>query len=765
VAAEDETKDGPNDGANDEAKAAQPERPSADAPGEASDPAAEPGAVDTAATPDADGLLDTGPYVDGFSRRTVLGALFVAVVMMPGAIYGGLFIGQTPGAAAQWVTIILFAELARRSFSQLKRQEVFVLFYVASAIAAVAVLQVALAGGPFAHAIWKQYLLQSPQTSGITEDIPDWSVPPKTSPAIQDRNLGHVDWWWSKSRGFLAPLSLIFFGYVLGRMTWFGLGYLLFRATSDIERLPFPLAPIFAEGSTALAESTERDEAGELRRGRSWRWRVFSVGASLGIVFGSIFILVPAVTGLFMAKPIMILPIPFADFTSNVEGILPGSLISISFDAALVLVGMVLPFSLVLGMCAGILLTSVFGNPILLQLGAFEHWKPGNRLLVNQMILDLDFWLSVRIGLALTVAVLGVVGMTRAFARRRRARRNDGPHRRGRRERRERRDGGNGLKASANRSPGSAPSAFSAVKGAPGDPPRRPGDPPYRTACKERGDIPVWVAVALFVVGAGGIAWVAHILVPDFPLWIILIFAFLWSPFHSYISARLVGLTGRGLATPYLKETVFVASGYKGIDIWFAPMPLFDHGPSAQLFRVMELTRTKFTSIIKAELLTFSVIFISSFLFWWFFWHVNQIPSDTFPFAARMWPMAARRAYIIFTANSTQNPLLLQALKLPVIAGALGVGMLLYGGLAVVGAPVVFFYGIVGGVGIPLHMGVPMLVGALLGRYYFVRKFGKERWRRYVPVVAAGFSCGVGLVLMGAVGLSFISQCTRDLPF
>ena len=736
MAAEDETKDGAGDAANDEAKAAQPERPSADAPGEASDPAAPASAARAepdapAATPDADGLLDTGPYVDGFSRRTVLGALFVAVVMMPGAIYGGLFLGQTPGAAAQWVTIILFAELARRSFSQLKRQEVFVLFYVASAIAAVAVLQVALAGGPFAHAIWKQYLLQSPQTSGITEDIPDWSVPPKTSPAIQDRNLGHVDWWWSKSRGFLAPLSLIFFGYVLGRMTWFGLGYLLFRATSDIERLPFPLAPIFAEGSTALAESTERDEAGELRRGRSWRWRVFSVGASLGIVFGSVFILVPAVTGLFMAKPIMILPIPFADFTSNVEGILPASLISISFDAALVLVGMVLPFSLVLGMCAGILLTSVFGNPILLHLGAFEHWKPGNRLLVNQMILDLDFWLSVRIGLALTVAVLGVAGMTRAFARRRRARMKgepSGPH-------------------------------------DPNEPPRRPGDPPYRTACKERGDIPVWVAVALFVVGAGGIACLAHILVPGFPLWIILVFAFLWSPFHSYISARLVGLTGRGLATPYLKETVFVASGYKGIDIWFAPMPLFDHGPSAQLFRVMELTRTKFTSIIKAELLTFSVIFVSSFLFWWFFWHVNQIPSDTFPFAARMWPMAARRAYIIFTANSTQNPLLLQALKLPVIAGALGVGMLLYGGLAVVGVPAVFFYGIVGGVGVPLHMGVPMLVGALLGRYYFVRKFGKERWRRYVPVVAAGFSCGVGLVLMGAVGLSFISQCTRDLPF
>ena len=61
--------------------------------------------------PGADDVLESGPFVDGFSRRTVLGALFVAVVMMPGAIYLGLVAGQTLGPAAEWVTIILFAEL------------------------------------------------------------------------------------------------------------------------------------------------------------------------------------------------------------------------------------------------------------------------------------------------------------------------------------------------------------------------------------------------------------------------------------------------------------------------------------------------------------------------------------------------------------------------------------------------------------------------------------------------------------------------------
>ena len=155
----------------------------------------------------------------------------------------------------------------------------------------------------------------------------------------------------------------------------------------------------------------------------------------------------------------------------------------------------------------------------------------------------------------------------------------------------------------------------------------------------------------------------------------------------------------------------------------------------------------------------------AAFLFWWFFWKLNQIPSDSFPFAARVWPVAARQAYLIFTANSSEHPLLLQALKPAIILGSLGVGMLLYGGIAAVGAPVIVFYGLVGGVGQPLHLGLPLLVGALAGRYYFAPKFGKDLWKRYIPVVAAGFSCGMGLSGMTAVAFALISHSTRDLPF
>ena len=694
------------------------------------------------AQPSGADALDQGPYVDGFSMRTVLGALFVAFVMMPASVYLGLVTGQTLGSAAEWVTIILFAEVARRSFAQLSRQEIYVLFYVASTIAAVTLIQIALAGGPITSTIWNQYLLQGPETQTLAAGMPDWVVPPVDSPAIQERDLFHKDWWWSATTGFLSPIMLIVVGFLLGRLSWLGLGYLLFRLTSDVERLPFPLAPIAAEGSTALAESTDREPGVSLAEARktSWRWRVFSTGAVIGILFGAVYVGLPMVTTLITGTPLMVFPIPFVDLTTTFEGILPAGLISISFDMGLFFVGMILPFRLILGMFAAACACNFVINPLLFHYGVFENFRRGNGLLVNQLVLTFDFYLSVVIGLSLAVAIVGVWGMLRVFAARARAR--------------------------AKGASVSAATAETIQEAAPPPPPRAPSEPPHRTASKERGDYPIWVAVLLFVAATGGYATICHVLVPAFPMWIILAFGFFWTPLQSYISARLVGITGQPLNVPFVRETVFLTSGYKGLDIWFAPIPLVDYGPTAQKFREMELTRTKFTSIIKAEFLIFPIVFLSSLVFWWFFWMLNQIPSPSFPFAARMWPIAARQTEIIFTANANaEESLLLNALEPALIAGSAIGGLLLYGVLWFFGLPVLFFYGMIGGVGQPLHPSLLLVIGALAGRYYFRRKFGEERWGRYAPVVTAGFMCGMGLAAMIAVAFTIIVQSTKDLPF
>ena len=61
-------------------------------------------------------------FQDGFTIRTVIGALFVGLIMMPGAMYLGLVAGGTLGPASQWVTVVLFAEIARRSFQPRQRR-------------------------------------------------------------------------------------------------------------------------------------------------------------------------------------------------------------------------------------------------------------------------------------------------------------------------------------------------------------------------------------------------------------------------------------------------------------------------------------------------------------------------------------------------------------------------------------------------------------------------------------------------------------------
>ena len=111
------------------------------------------------------------------------------------------------------------------------------------------------------------------------------------------------------------PTAILLLGVVLSRLNWFGLGYALFRITSDYERLPFPYAAITAQGSTALAETTQKTE--------TWRWRVFSIGAMAGLVFGVFYIGVPAITGVIMTKPLQLIPIPFVDLTRNTESVLP----------------------------------------------------------------------------------------------------------------------------------------------------------------------------------------------------------------------------------------------------------------------------------------------------------------------------------------------------------------------------------------------------------------------------------------------------------
>jgi hypothetical protein len=165
-------------------------------------------------------------FEDGFTFRTFLGLLFVAFVMLPGSIYMGLVAGVGLGSAAEWVTIVLFAEVMRRSLQPLKRQEIYMLFYIAASLTAMGLY--GLSGGPLQWKIWDQFFVQSAPATPFAKEIPHWAVPAPDSVALRERTFLHPDWY--------LPLALLILTEILGRASWMSMGYLVFRMTSDVER-------------------------------------------------------------------------------------------------------------------------------------------------------------------------------------------------------------------------------------------------------------------------------------------------------------------------------------------------------------------------------------------------------------------------------------------------------------------------------------------------------------------------------------------------
>ena len=44
-------------------------------------------------------------------------------------------------------------------------------------------------------------------------------------------------------------------------------------------------------------------------------------------------------------------------------------------------------------------------------------------------------------------------------------------------------------------------------------------------------------------------------------------------------------------------------------------------------------------------------------------------------------------------------------------------------------------------------------------------RFGRQEWSQWAPVLAAGFSCGMGLIGMCAIAVALISKSVAQLPF
>jgi hypothetical protein len=780
-------------------------------------------------------------FEDGFTIKAILGVLFVAFIMVPGNMYLSLMIGGSLGAAAEWVTIILFAEITKRSFSTLKRQEVYVLFYVASSL-------IAAETGAFEGLLYNQYLVQSPAAKqfGITKLIPTWVAPQPDSEAIITRTFLHADW--------AMPIVLLVLGMIIWRVNWFTMSYALFRLSSDYERLPFPFAPVNAQGATALAETTQG--------GETWRWRVFSAGAMIGLVFGAIYVALPAITGAMLTEPITLIPIPFVDFTQVTGNFIPATPLGFTAHLGPIFTGLIVPFWGVVGTFLGVVVATI-ANPVLYtwtpswrEEPYLNLWRQGMGTVDTFFVNNVDFWMSFGIGTTVAIAIIGVYQVVQSV--------------------RNAKDGG---------TEGGVERSFATPEG--------------------RGDFPIWLALVLYSLATVALIGIAAWLLPGISqfIWFFLFFGFVFTPFQSFVNARLVGMVGQTVDIPFVREATIILSGYRGVDIWFIPFPLGNYGAQTQKFREIELTGTQFTSIIRAEIFMVPIVLFTSFLYGSYIWKLAPIPSASYPYAQLIWRLRAYQQCLFITGtmkseldvandkarwtpanlienewwywrtrlasdewldsggkrgevgpwmptqvfyshfdqdepdiasdrfmrdvplgdeeirqglpqitplgpamdsilrnprptlevtvgramptgwsfyfevdtdplftsswiqHSTDEPWLYRAIKPEVIAFGAGFGLLSFILLSILGLPILLIFGFVRSLTHLPHFVVTEIIGALLARYYFWNKYGRKEWLQFSPILAVGFSCGMALMGMAAVGVALIQKSVSVLIF
>ncbi len=643
-------------------------------------------------------------FADGFTWKTAVGALFLGFVMMPASMYLALFAGSGAhiGAAARWVTIIIFAEIARRSLKELRMQEVYILFYMAGLTLA----------SPFEGLLWNQYYAQSEYASamGVAQDIPSWFAPPAEYIDAAGRTFF--------TRAWLAPILLTMLAVVIGKIDNFGLGYVLYRITNDVEKLPFPFAPVDASGIMALTESKETRAP--------WRWRWFSIGGMMGLVFGMVYIGVPAVTGAMLAKPLTFLPIPWVDFSEQLGRFLPATPLNITFDVGAFLLGTVMPFWAVVGGALGLIMTFIL-NPILHSRGILTSWSPQMGFVDATYCNSVDFYLSFSIGLTIAVTLASFWKIVEAVLKKRRERRRLAP----------------GAMSE------DSPSVWRVLI----------------TNNARRGDFSIFIAMGVYLCTSAFWIGLSCWLVPGFPWGFFVFYALVYTPLISYASAKIEGLCGQSISIPLVREATYILSGYKGVRIWFAPAPLPNYGFAAKEFRVMELCGTKIISQVKTQVLVIPIIIIASLIFSQVLWQMAPVPSAAYPFAQQMWDLRAKTVSLTYSSTLEGGSLFMEAWKWKWFGAGLLSGLGAFVVLSAFSLPTLIIFGLVRGLGesVPGIL-IMQIAGAVVGHFIIRRRMG-DQWLKCAPVLMAGFSCGMGLIAMGSVAFTILTKMMAPLLF
>lgn len=316
---------------------------------------------------------------EGFTWKSVIGILYVSLILLPANIYYILVVGQSLGIAAQFITLILFVEIFKFSAKPLTKQEAFVIYAVA--------IEATAAGVALAF-VGNAYFRVSPiaESFGIASLIPNWWAPPADSPAILNRVLFHSDW--------ALPILVLFGSWTLGKVIDFTLATYLYQQLAIEEDLPFPSAYVGSESVLALTDPEYVE-----------RRRFFIICSIIGLIYGFIAYAIPLIT----SYRITLIRVPFYDFTPIIENWLPGASFGLTTDIFAYAFAFFMPHKFIVFIFIASLGLYFVGNHFLVQNGLFPYWMKGMGLGDSYVWSFLSYWASPIIGLSIAAAVVPLV--------------------------------------------------------------------------------------------------------------------------------------------------------------------------------------------------------------------------------------------------------------------------------------------------------------------------------------------------------------------
>ena len=495
---------------------------------------------------------------------------------------------------------------------------------------------------------------------------------------------------------WLTPLILLFAGSFLAKGADIALGFLTRELYIKIEKLPFPMQNVDAEVCRTLAVK------------ESEKIKIFTFSALVAMAYATLLYALPIVSYATRGQSTVVIPQPWVDMNKWVGSLVPGASFGIATDMTQFAMGFILPFEVVVSMFLGSFAFYFIGNAVLVHFGMFEEWFPGMSLMTTWERSILYFWASPIVGLLVAAALLPII-----------------------------------------RHPGNIVRAFKDLMKIP-------------AVAKKRGSVSLKAIMLIYLASTLGSVAIVWFLVPGFRsfVWLLILLSVGWTFIYTIASARSIGVTGMGIVAPFssslfAKEAAFIASGYQGVDIWFAPLVVSSGGATwCALFKVADLTDTNPREYIKAYFFAVAVAYVMGFLYISAFWSMAPIPSSLFPCPA--WPVNALMQSLFITRN-------LELLKPQMLFGAGLVGAILFVLIELVHLPLSLI-GLALGPTVAIPFTLSYFIGAIIARI-FERKLGKEWFQTYRSVMVAGIFTGEGFVIAVSTAIALIAKSTWALPF